>query len=253
MSRRPKAKAAFTEKDAAWAFERYIGREDDPSLEWSESPARIRKQLRTVQGVAKLAKVNRKTVTRHGIAPDSAEAMVFVVQRRLRMRRPLVSQKGKTALDGETERFLWVVQKVKDTKLSWAAHRSGFVDPKLTKKPRETGYGKNVHHIPGLRVLAEPERNHYNWKRRFHYRPQTRVTVAALCSALDWSRQRFYKWALALPKVRRDALRREMVITPLELRAEPAKVRQASDYVEEYLREYERIYARCDGESTPPS
>lgn len=249
IGRPPKAKSKALLDEFPGAFKAFLGRKDDPLLEWHESSAEIRKSLQTIGGIASLAKVDRKTVTRRGIAPNSVEALEFVVRERIKKGRPLVSYKERIDHRNATPRFLSVLAAVRQLNNPHAEQMTQSVVDKEAKTSRQKWrQGRNQRHDPNIREIKPQERVLFKSGRVFHYNTAGRVTVTKLCSLLRMSRAGFYKWKAELPHKQRQLLENQMA-GKLYSRPtrEASRVSWSGDAVTSYQDTYDEILRRIDG------
>lgn len=217
-----------------------LGREDDAGLVWYVPRAEILARVRTVGGIAELAKVDRKTVSRRGIAPNSVYAVEFVRDRRQAINRPLVGREDEIILPRRFLAVLDAVRRIHAAKAGGEGQRKRLIDPELTKqvKVNEADWaGTGQESTIKKEMLARKLFNDWRWQGRregqrslldgkereitaaererfkrfgYYYRTIGKVSVQQLCSMLEWSQSWFYKWRRGLPRRLRDALRTEM-------------------------------------------
>ncbi|MGB0581572.1 MAG: hypothetical protein ACPGVU_17885 [Limisphaerales bacterium] len=183
-----------------------IGREADPSLKWVESRDHILASLKTVQGIADLAKVNRKTVYRLQIPPNSVEALEFVRDRRIKINRPLVVKRDEPlAWQNVNARFRATVSRIQS--IREARHKDVKVtyrDPKLVA--RKGRRRLRITHDPDTRGITDEVRRQFERYGFAYEMANGRVSVKMLCSQMGISRQAFYKWRTALPVSQRQII-----------------------------------------------
>lgn len=267
------------------SFEILLGRADDSELVWNEPAELIRKELQSIGGIARLAKVDPRTVLRRGIAPGCAAAIEFVRDRRIKIGRPLVVTQG-VPLDhrNASPKFLGVINSIHALRKHFEdenAKTYAVWDAQLNTRPRMSGFGKNVIAYDENRMMTDAERPAYAKKRRFQYEPQGRVTIAQLCQFRDMSRQAFWKWRRGLPSIQREELARALAgevdsdgksgsehkVTepshrPVAKLAPPGNKDSSGSSDGEYERlpnpvrsleeEYERLFDACDGRNEQP-
>ncbi len=218
IGRPAKAKPAKSNELQPGMLDAFLGKEADPSLVWSVSRAEIMRAVQTVGGIAKLAKVDRKTVCRRGVETNSLKAVEFVRDRRLAIGRPLVSPRNQPLF---TDRFVHVVkmvrrlQEMKYAKL--VEGRSDSIRPMVdheldTKKEKWRGRrGGKFHQIeagtPAMTDALRVTMKRYGF---FYEGKGFRVTVKQVCSILRWSRSWFYKWREGLNANCRQRLNEEL-------------------------------------------
>jgi hypothetical protein len=206
LSRKPKAVSGSGGALFEGAVNSLLGRADDPSLVWHVPRVDILEAVKTVQGIARLALVSRKTVYRLGVAPGSLRALEFVRDRRIKIGRPLVSDGAPLSWRGCPREFLQVVQAIRKL-------RSG-PDAVVHLRDDESRGGRraaNVQHRPGLREITVEERALFAKRGAVsHYAPGSRVTTSQLAGFLGWSRAWFYRWRSGLSAEHRRILDVEM-------------------------------------------
>lgn len=239
MSRPPKAQIPpGCEITAAWA-DSLLGRADDRRLLWNASREEILRDVGSVGGLARLAKVERVTVYRQGLAPGSLQALVWVLDRRRAMGRPLVETKeiaGQTlrwvpdhragpkrlnvaedlkriSLRAKHPRFVDVMDRIEEAK--YARMKLVAVHDSRLKKPTERRLNQPmrrkqaVRYADEVRAITGEERRYFEQmeKRGLVVRTQKAgMPIKALCGLLGLSRMGFWKWRKSLPFALREQL-----------------------------------------------
>jgi hypothetical protein len=195
------------------AVDALLGREDDPSLTWRVSRKEILEKVRTVEGIADLAKVSTRTVRRSHIPPNSRKAIQFVRDRRQEIWRPLVTSVDPLDWRNLTSRYIAVINKIvqlrriKDTPDVVV----GMVDSEPAKN-RQWHRKERIHAYSRYATPEEAERTRKCLP--CHYAMGEKISVTQLCSALRISRRGLYKWLRTVPLERRKVLRM-LLLQPL--------------------------------------
>lgn len=152
-----------------------LGREDDPAVEWLTPRSKILKTIASVGGIAAIAKADRKTVYRRGIAPGTVYAVEFVRDRRAAIGRPLVRRKYEPILTPRFREVLLAVRRVHAMKSGNGTDdrqkrsRSRLIDPQLNSAvPFIEGdrIGHGPESITRKEMSARKMYNGKRWKRR---------------------------------------------------------------------------------------
>ncbi len=191
----------------------FLGRADDSTLVRNVSREEILEAVKTVGGIAKLARVDRKTVYRLKIPVNSIHAIEFVRNRRRDIGAPLVVERVPNPLSGRasSDYFLTVVTLIRSIRRSRSdPPRMALRDPTLKKSSRRRS--QNVHAYEIYRDMTPEERKLF--RRAYYYKPRDRVTVQELLSALRISRVAFWKWRKSLQLAQRKQLEIELKWKP---------------------------------------
>lgn len=169
---------------------------DDPRLAWRIPFAKVVRGLQSIGGIAELARVNRKTVYRRKLKPGSLEAFVFVLDRWQGTPRPLVRHKSTEHalnLNPTLVKLLdWIAYaKANDGEVVRTWHDEQAKQKKWRRKRRE-------HLWVNPQKMTREKRAEFAARKKagtvFVYKPQGRITVAMLCTRLQWYRRKFYRW-----------------------------------------------------------
>jgi hypothetical protein len=188
------------------AVDALLGREDDPSLTWRVSRKEILEKVRTVEGIADLAKVSTRTVRRSHIPPNSRKAIQFVRDRWREIWRPLVTSSDPLDWRNFTTRYIVVINAIVQLRRSKDTPDAmvGMVDSEPAKI-RQWHRKERIHHYSRYATPEEAEQARKCLP--CFYGMGEKVSVTQLCSVLRISRRGFYKWMRSVPLERRKVLR----------------------------------------------
>ena len=220
MGRRAKLQAPKTRTAGAiyeGAVDALLGREDDRLLTWDVSRSEILDNVRTVEGIAELAKISPRTVRRQQVPPDSVQALEFVRDRRREIWRPLVSSSEPLDWRNLTTRYIHVLNII--IQLRGIKDRGAFDEAEtlLDQRPGKKRLWRRKARIRASSkfVLMSPEQLALFDRFCCHYKmPGDKISVAQVCSTLRISRKGFEKWLRTVPLKWREVLRRLMLKRP---------------------------------------
>jgi hypothetical protein len=217
MARPPKLQAPTSIKRGAiypGGVDVLLGCEDDASLSWHVSRKEILDKVRTIEGIADLAKVSKRTVRRSHIPPNSRQAIQFVRDRRREIWRPLVSSGDPLDWRNLTTRYIAAVGMIVQLRRS-----KGTPDEIVGLKDPEPAKNKLWHRKERIRhysrVATREEAEEARKRLPYHYAMGEKISVTQLCSALRISRRGFNKWLRTVPIKQRKLLRTLMLKHPI--------------------------------------
>jgi hypothetical protein len=220
MGRRAKFQAPKTATEGAIherGVDALLGREDDHSLTWHVSRREILDRIRTVEGIAELAKVSLRTVRRQRVPPNSLKALQFVRDRRREMWRPLVSSSVPLDWRNLTTRYIHVLNTI--TELRGMKDRGAFDEAEMLLDPRpgkKRLWRRKARTRAYSKVMPLPPEQFALFDRFccYYKMPSDKISVAQVCSVLRISRKGFEKWLRTVPLKWREVLRRLMLKRP---------------------------------------
>jgi hypothetical protein len=214
---RPPKSPSWIDKDFQVWSKWYRINPTSSDLVWRIPLNEIVAGIQTINGIARLAAVSRKTVYRKKIMPGGSHALNYIVSVWKDTARPLVRHKDAAHEFNLGEKLVKALKFCSYRKQG----RSNVVqtmipDPSDPIDHWKRNWKRKEKHSPNINPIFETEKQRKETMeakrlgKTFVSQPQGRITAKMVCSVLNIPRREFYRWEKNLTLYNRKLLRAEM-------------------------------------------